>query len=847
LDDFFGSGGGNKASAASIYRRKKMKKTSTVDKTDSRKTVTSLGIKLLVPLTLVLAISLLGLALIIINSQGGALNKMGTQIGGLLSDSNKTVGQDLTKMNDDVSKDLARMSTTTSELLSQSTTSALSREKKKISDEWINSLEESTQSLATLLAQVAPSAILSNDLIALISYIKSAGSNENVVYAMYFKPDNKPYVRYIDKTKSKIKEYIAAGQGKKKYEKVISASKEDPSVFIVNKKVELDGKDLGYLLLCMNKARVLQKIEEMSSSFDALIKENSKKIGSILGNESLKVEQNMGQIIAQVSKKNETAVQKIGSSILQFSTQVKTQTKNKIWLFGALCCFIIFITSWFLFKFLVFNPLAKITTGLKSIATGEGDLTQRLDIKTRDELGELATWFNAFIERLNNIIVEIGANAETVTAASGELLSVSEQMSDGAENLSGKANTVAAASEEMSSNMNSVAAASEQASTNISIVADSAAQMKATLGEVAENCDRARSISGDAATQVDTASQRVTLLGEAAREISKVTEVITDIAEQTNLLALNATIEAARAGEAGKGFAVVASEIKNLAGQTAQATTDIKEKIAGIQNSTDDTVLDVTRISEVISDVNEIVTAIAAAVEEQSASATEVAQNIEQASTGIVDVNENVAQSSQVSSEIAKDISGVNLVAEEMSKRSAQMNQSAMDLSSLSSKLRDMISVFKVSAADAVYDDSSDLSENNIPDLMAWGPKLILGIDEIDEQHKELVSLINRLHKAMKLKKGSQKSGEILKELADYTVYHFGHEETLFEKYGYPEKTDHVKIHKELVDQVVMFKTQFEEGKASLTMDLMNFLTDWLKNHILKTDKAYVPFLKKNI
>lgn len=694
-----------------------MMKTNMVEKKFTRQMITSLGIKILVPLTLVLAISLLGLSLVIINSLDNSLTSMGKQISGLLSESNKTIGQDLTKMNDDVSRNLMGMSQTTADLLTQSTNTALSHEKKKIADEWIIDLEESTQSLATVLVQVAPAAILSNDLTALMSYIQSAASNENVVYALYLKPDDKPYVQYFDKTKEKVKEYLDKGQGKKPYEKVISSAQNDPAVYIVNKKIELDGKDLGYLLLCMSKVEANQKIEAMSSSFTTLINENSDKIESILENESIKVKDSMSQIIAQVAKKNDTAVQETGLSILQFSTQVQNQIKNKIRLLGALCCLLIFFSSWFLFKFFVLTPLKQITSGLKNIASGEGDLTQRLEIRARDELGELATWFNAFIERLNNIIVNIGENAETVTAASGELLSVSKQMSGGAEELAGKAQTVAVASEEMSSNMNSVAVASEQASTNISMVADSASQMQITLGEVATNCERARSISGNATTQVDLAVKRVTLLGKAAKEISKVTEVITDIAEQTNLLALNATIEAARAGEAGKGFAVVASEIKSLAGQTAQATMDIKEKIAGIQTSTDDTIQDVTKITGVISDVNEIVTAIAAAIEEQSASATEVAQNIEQASTGIVEVNENVAQSSHVSSEISKDISGVNSVAEAMSKRSALMNQSAMDLSVLSSKLRDMISVFKVSGKKGQDDDSPDISKKDAPNL----------------------------------------------------------------------------------------------------------------------------------
>jgi hemerythrin-like metal-binding protein len=130
---------------------------------------------------------------------------------------------------------------------------------------------------------------------------------------------------------------------------------------------------------------------------------------------------------------------------------------------------------------------------------------------------------------------------------------------------------------------------------------------------------------------------------------------------------------------------------------------------------------------------------------------------------------------------------------------------------------------------------------------MEWGPKLIIGIDEIDDQHQELVSLINQLHKATKMKKGSKTSGEILNALAEYTVYHFDNEKNIFEKYGYPETKAHLKIHDELVAQVLDFKTQFEEGKAVLTMDLMDFLNSWLKDHILKTDTKYVPFLKEKM
>jgi len=387
------------------------------------------------------------------------------------------------------------------------------------------------------------------------------------------------------------------------------------------------------------------------------------------------------------------------------STRIITLVSILALVFGILIAFVL--------TRIIIKPIKRVVAALKNISQGDGDLTQRINIDTKDEIGELARWFNSFISRLNNIIVDIGANSETVTASSGELLTISEQMSEDSEDLASRSNAVAAAAEEMSSSMNSVAAASEEASTNLGTVADAAGQMKQTLNEVAHNCEKARAISDNAGIKVKSASERVERLGTSAKDISQVTEVITDIAEQTNLLALNATIEAARAGEAGKGFAVVANEIKGLAAQTAGATLDIKEKIQDIQASTDDTVKDVNQITLVIAEVTEIVSAIAVAIEEQSVSATQVAENIDQASAGIVEVNENVAQSSQVSTEIAQDISKVHDVSQEMTGRSNQMKQSAQDLSELSGKLRNMIGVFKVSVDEAAL--GGDKIEKNIP------------------------------------------------------------------------------------------------------------------------------------
>ena len=138
----------------------------------------------------------------------------------------------------------------------------------------------------------------------------------------------------------------------------------------------------------------------------------------------------------------------------------------------------------------------------------------------------------------------------------------------------------------MSSNIETVAFGMEETTSNLAQVAVATKQMTSTISEIAQNSEKARRITDEATRQATRITEEINLLGAAAREIGKVTETITEISAQTNLLALNATIEAARAGSAGKGFAVVATEIKLLAQQTAAATEDIKNRIAGVQSAT---------------------------------------------------------------------------------------------------------------------------------------------------------------------------------------------------------------------------------------------------------------------
>ena len=361
---------------------------------------------------------------------------------------------------------------------------------------------------------------------------------------------------------------------------------------------------------------------------------------------------------------------------------------------GVVTAFFVFI-GFFLANSLA-KPIALTTQMIKDIAEGEGDLTMRLQVTSKDEIGEMAHWFNSFLEKLQGMIKQIAENSSSVGVNSERLSGISTKLLAGAKDTSQRSAHVATSSEEMSANLNNVAAAMEQSSTNANMVATAAEEMSATISEIAENAEKARGISSEAVEQANSASDQMRNLGDAADKIGKVTETITEISEQTNLLALNATIEAARAGEAGKGFAVVANEIKELAKQTADATLNIKDLIDDVQNTSKSTEEGIGQISIVITGVNDIVSTIATAVDEQTAATQEIANNIAQASQGIQEVNENVSQSSTVAADITHDIAEVSAASEDISNNSNDVKQSAQDLLNRSRELNEIVGSFKI-------------------------------------------------------------------------------------------------------------------------------------------------------
>jgi methyl-accepting chemotaxis protein len=374
-------------------------------------------------------------------------------------------------------------------------------------------------------------------------------------------------------------------------------------------------------------------------------------------------------------------------------------------------------------KMVVIKPITNIVKNLKNISEGEGDLTQRIDIHSGDEIGTLVGYFNKLMDTLQHPISETKSTVSGLAAAAEELSSVSHHLSDTstetvkqvsnaaytAEQVAANIRAMANGAEQATVNINNVASAAEQMSVNMNTIASSVEEMSTSIRQISTNADAAHSISKDAAVKSTAATETMNKLSAAAKEIDHVTSVIKKIADKTNLLALNATIEAASAGEAGKGFAVVAGEIKELANQSAQSADDIASRIDGIQNETNSAVKVISDVGSIIEKINHSVEAIAGLVEQQNKSSNEIANNVSQANVGAKRVAASISDVAKGSNDIALNaaeaVKGTNAIQENMTVASnvakesnqgaSQVNSSANDLAKITSSLRKVTDKFK--------------------------------------------------------------------------------------------------------------------------------------------------------
>jgi methyl-accepting chemotaxis protein len=349
-------------------------------------------------------------------------------------------------------------------------------------------------------------------------------------------------------------------------------------------------------------------------------------------------------------------------------------------LFGMLAGFLIG-------QFGIVKPINLLKAVMEAFA--RNDLKAEVPgIERRDELGDMARTVEVFkkngleVERMRaeqqaaekrtaeQRKVDMIRLADAFEGAVGEII---ETVSSASTELEASATTLTATAVRAQEVTTTVAAASEEASTNVSAVASATEEMASSVNEISRQVQESARMAGEAVDQARRTNDRVGELSKAAGRIGDVVELINTIAGQTNLLALNATIEAARAGDAGRGFAVVASEVKALAEQTAKATGEIGQQIAGIQTATQDSVNAIREISGTIEKLSEISSTIAAAVEEQGAATQEISRNVQQAAEGTHQVSSNITDVQRGAGETGSASSQVLSAAKSLSRESNRL------------------------------------------------------------------------------------------------------------------------------------------------------------------------------
>jgi methyl-accepting chemotaxis protein len=340
------------------------------------------------------------------------------------------------------------------------------------------------------------------------------------------------------------------------------------------------------------------------------------------------------------------------------------------------------------------RPISRITTILHDIASGEGDLTRRIPVESKDEFGGLATDFNTFIGRVQEIVRNISNNAVSLAMSSSNLAQIASRIAVNAEEMNAQTGTISSATQEASSNVHSISTTTEEMKERMERVAASISQMNSSISDIARNCQTELEISRSATAQVQSAHSQMELLGKSAKEVGKVVDMIHAIADQTNLLALNATIEAASAGQAGRGFAVVANEVKELARQTSAATDEIGKRIKEIQTNTEGAVREIADIAETITRFNKISQTISITVEEQSATIQDIAAAVTETTTVASTIADSVAESAAGISEVTSNIEGVHSAAVDTSEGVQTIKDHTDQLADLAGKSETIVKQF---------------------------------------------------------------------------------------------------------------------------------------------------------
>ncbi|MBU5614368.1 methyl-accepting chemotaxis protein [Geomonas azotofigens] len=445
------------------------------------------------------------------------------------------------------------------------------------------------------------------------------------------------------------------------------------------------------VLLESGQKELAQKISDVSETVrrasSSIQKIETTKLGVIRSNGAMQraLESARG-ISREQAQRSEEQVKSIGENQQQILTGVRNAVDNATLLsYVMIAVSIAVVVISLVISLRIIASITKPLSHAKLVTAeiADGNLTRRIKIGSRDEIGDICNSINNIVVHFHEVISRVSHNTTQVASTSTELSCAAEQMAAGAARVAEQAATVATASEEMAATSNDIAVSCTQAAAGSKQANDAAvAGADVVKGTVRGMNQIAEQVRASAVTIGD--------LGQKSEQIGAIVNTINDIADQTNLLALNAAIEAARAGEQGRGFAVVADEVRALAQRTASATREIGEMIKAVQQQT----------KGAIGVMQSGVTRVEAGTVEAAKSGAALEEILQQIGSVTLQVNQIATAAEEQTAttvEISNNIQSINEVVQDTAKNAQESASSALLLSRLAEEQKKLVGQFKLS------------------------------------------------------------------------------------------------------------------------------------------------------
>ncbi|TDF85174.1 methyl-accepting chemotaxis protein [Pseudomonas sp. H9] len=528
--------------------------------------------RLLRPVFVALGIALLVQVLVAVALTRSTVTTLEADLGKRLGADSQKLSAELEQAGQEVSAGLDSLSASTRQRLTAGLSTRLQSEQAQLRATLEKNLKDSANDMAELLASVAPRAMWDNDVPTLSEFSRRAQRNPNVLFVVYDDAQGQHLTRYLNRQNPINQALLEKGQGERALDKVLDAARNDPSVYFVEASINPNGVEIGKVLMGVSTAAVDAELVALDKRFSALIASGDQLVGeSLVGaaadsNKALRARLEAAQTSAAGMQANTSQSVQDAAATLRWNIGVGLALVG----LGVLLVVAVVLGR------RVVNKLRLLIAALNDLAAGEGDLTKRVSIDSRDEIGDMAAAVNQFVDKLQPIVREAGEVAQRT----GVEIGVMAQRNAGADAAAElQRDEVAASLRDLSTMADEAQAESQAMQSALQQVVD----IRQATDENSRTSTQVAKLIEDLAGQVETGSKVIERLAQQSEQIEVVLTVIHGIAEQTNLLALNAAIEAARAGETGRGFAVVADEVRALASKTQSSTGDIQAHIGALQ------------------------------------------------------------------------------------------------------------------------------------------------------------------------------------------------------------------------------------------------------------------------